>query len=62
MKRKYIVVDIADRWYEEGVGIVFDNFQDTLNFLRVNQLDCLIDKLNYLEKETSLDECVISYL
>lgn len=58
----YVVVDIADRYYEEDVGVKFNNYNDTLNFLKTNNLLNLIDKLNYLEHETNLDICVVSYI
>lgn len=60
-KRKYILVDYADKWYEEHIGKVFDTYEDIEKVLRENKLDILLGKLDYLENHTFIDECVVSY-
>ena len=49
IKDVYVVVGYADEWYEDGEGIVFDNYADTLKYLKSNKLHKLIPKLDYLE-------------
>lgn len=68
METKYIVVGIADEWYEEGKSLaIFNDYNDTLTYLKVNKMDALIGKLDYLEenKENFIwkdsYELVISY-
>ena len=60
-KRKYILVDYADKWYEEHIGEIFDTYKDIYKFLTKHHLDILLGKLEYLENHTFIDECVISY-
>lgn len=60
-KRKYILVDIADRWYEEHIGAIYDTYEDIYKFLTKHHLDILLGKLEYLENHTFIDECVVSY-
>lgn len=46
----YVVVRIADEWYEEGkCSAQFDNYKDTLEYLQKKKLSTLIEKLNFLE-------------
>ena len=50
MKDKYIIVESADEYYEDGSYIAsFDNYNDALDYLKNNKMDLLIDNLNYLE-------------
>jgi hypothetical protein len=47
---EYIIVDIADRYYEEDRYFAkFYNYEDAKDFLKGNRLHSLIDKLDYLE-------------
>ena len=50
MKYKYIVIGIADEFYEgDSKGLQFTTYDETLNYLKERKCDFLIDKLNYLE-------------
>ena len=59
MTYEYVVVDIADRYYEENAGSKFNTYEDALAFINKVEAHPLVkhtlkDKLEYLEsvKET----------
>lgn len=68
----YVVVRIADEWYEEGkCAAKFDNYKDTLEYLQKRKLSTLIEKLNFLEsikdtlrtygKDDNIVDMIVSY-
>lgn len=71
-KFNYIVVGIADEWYEEGKYLAkFDNYKDTLEYLQKNKMSTLIERLNFLEetkdtlraygKDDNIVDIIVSY-
>lgn len=48
---RYIIVDIADRYYEEGAySAMFLRYEDALNWINEHKQFGLIEKLNYLHE------------